>query len=61
MPTGLGGVTSVSAGAEHSLAVADGRVIAWGGNGCGQADVPPGLPEIAAVAAGAEHSLALTR
>ena len=42
VPAGLGGVTSISAGAEHSLAVADGRVIAWGGNGCGQTDVPAG-------------------
>src|SRR5260221_429845 len=53
---------TVPAGADDLFEGAGGAgwVVAWGGNGCGQTDVPPGLPEVVAVAAGAEHSLALT-
>jgi hypothetical protein len=36
------------------------EVAAWGGNGCGQTDVPSGLSNIVAVAAGDTHSVALT-
>ena len=51
---------SVSAGAEHNLALLpDGSVIAWGANEFGQAQVPTGLSNSVAVAAGGFHSLAL--
>ena len=36
-----------------------GRVVAWGSNQYGQADVPAGLTGVIAVAAGSAHSLAL--
>jgi len=67
-------VTAVSAGADHSLALAsDGRVLAWGGNSDGQlgdgttsggtapveVDLPAGIRG-RAVSAGGLHSLALT-
>jgi len=66
-------VTAVSAGADHSLALAsDGRVLAWGGNSDGQlgdgttsggstpveVDLPAGIRG-RAVSAGGLHSLAL--
>jgi hypothetical protein len=68
---GLSGVTQVSAGAEHSLALlANGTVMAWGDNSRGElgdasttsSDVPvavPGLTGVTAVSAGDEFSLAL--
>jgi alpha-tubulin suppressor-like RCC1 family protein len=64
-------VTSVAAGGSHSLALlADGHVMAWGGNAYGQlgngttnnASTPVevhGLSDVTAIAAGANHSLAL--
>ncbi|MFI4985666.1 MAG: IPT/TIG domain-containing protein [Solirubrobacterales bacterium] len=69
--TGLKFVTAVAAGAHHSLALlANGTVVAWGGNGFGQlgdgstteSSVPVavhGLSGVKAIAAGASHSLAL--
>ena len=69
--TGLTGVTQVSAGGEHSLALlANGTVMAWGDNGDGQlgngtttsSDVPvpvTGLTGVTAVSAGEEFSVAL--
>ena len=44
----------------HSLALSnEGTVLAWGGNGSGQATVPAGLTAVTAVAAGSNHNLAL--
>jgi alpha-tubulin suppressor-like RCC1 family protein len=69
--TGLKFVTAVAAGLHHSLALlANGTVVAWGGNGFGQlgdggtteSSVPvavQGLSGVKAIAAGASHSLAL--
>jgi alpha-tubulin suppressor-like RCC1 family protein len=70
--TGLAGVTTLSAGFNHNLAVlAGGTVMAWGANidddlgfstPDGFSDVPsavPGLSSVAAVSAGQDHSLAL--
>ncbi|SPE57140.1 Alpha-tubulin suppressor and related RCC1 domain-containing protein-like protein (modular protein) [Verrucomicrobia bacterium] len=69
IPTGLGGVTTVSAGYKHSLALlANGTVAAWGAGltndpsdfiDYGQAIVPAGLSNVVAVAAGAFHSAAV--
>jgi alpha-tubulin suppressor-like RCC1 family protein len=69
--SGLTGVTAVSAGREHSLALlSGGTVMAWGNNREGQlgngstanSDVPvavSGLTGVTAISAGGEHSLAL--
>jgi alpha-tubulin suppressor-like RCC1 family protein len=69
---GLTGVKAISAGANHSLALlANGTVMAWGGDESGQLgigairegeEVPTavkGLTGVRAVSAGASHSLAL--
>jgi VCBS repeat-containing protein len=63
VPGGLSGVTAVSAGSAHSLALkADGTVVAWGCDAyydAGQCSVPSGLSGVTAIAAGSFHSLAL--
>jgi alpha-tubulin suppressor-like RCC1 family protein len=71
--THLEGVTAISAGANHSLALLkNGMVMAWGANSVGQlgngttteSDVPvavSGLSEVRAVAAGNDFSLALRK
>ncbi len=68
----LSGVTAVTAGAEHGVALlGNGEVMAWGGNGSdqlgngsagGTSNVPSpviGLGGVTTIAAGAHHSLAL--
>jgi formylglycine-generating enzyme required for sulfatase activity len=60
VPAGLSGVTAISAGDSHNLALKeDGTVVAWGDNRYGQASVPAGLSGVTAIAAGGWHSLAL--
>ena len=60
IPAGLSGVTTISAGAYHSLALkSDGTVVAWGWNFLGQIDIPAGLSGVTAISAGGYHSLAL--
>ena len=60
VPAGLEGVTGITAGDAHVLAMkSDGSVAAWGNNGYGQSAVPPGLSGVVAIAAGLNHSLAL--
>ncbi|HET6504130.1 MAG TPA: Ig-like domain repeat protein [Amycolatopsis sp.] len=54
------GVTALSGGAYHLLAVhADGRLVAWGSNVDGQLDTPPGLGTVIDAAAGFYHSVAV--
>jgi len=60
VPAGLSNVTAIAVGAEHSLAITNGKVVAWGYNGSGQLNVPAGLSNVVAVAAGDEYSMALT-
>ncbi len=45
--------------AEAQTAQTSGTVVAWGGNGYGETNVPPNLTDIEAISAGADHSLAL--
>ncbi|MBX3737538.1 MAG: immunoglobulin domain-containing protein [Candidatus Didemnitutus sp.] len=60
VPVELAGVTAISAGATHLLALKlDGTVVALGGNNYGQATVPANLANVVAIAAGNYHSLAL--
>ena len=60
VPEGLRGVSAVTAGTYHSLAVrADGSVLAWGSNYGRVLKVPKGLRSVTAVSAGFKHSLAL--
>lgn len=54
-------MVAVSAGNQHSLALAaNGSVIAWGNNDFGQSDIPANLPTIRLIAAGGMHSLAVS-
>lgn len=51
---------SIEAGEMHNLAVKDGTVVAWGGNGAGQCTVPPAASNsVSKVAAGGRFSVAL--
>jgi uncharacterized repeat protein (TIGR02543 family) len=60
IPEGLGGVTAIAPGGEHTLALkSDGTVVAWGWNDSGQTTIPAGLNSVMAIAAGYSHSVAL--
>lgn len=55
-------LSSISAGAMHSLAVKkNGAVVAWGSNRYGQCRVPAGLSDVVMTAGGRDHSLALKK
>jgi hypothetical protein len=59
-PAQLGAVRAASLGQDHALvALEDGRVLAWGGNGAGQTNVPPDLPPAVSVVAGISNSFAI--
>lgn len=60
VPAGLSGVTKISAGVSHFLAIKnDGSYVAWGDNTFGQTAGPAGITTAQAVAAGEKHSLLL--
>jgi GxGYxYP putative glycoside hydrolase C-terminal domain/GxGYxY sequence motif in domain of unknown function N-terminal/Concanavalin A-like lectin/glucanases superfamily/Regulator of chromosome condensation (RCC1) repeat len=60
IPPGLTNATSISAGANHGLALkSDGTVTAWGYNNFSQTNVPAGMSNIIQVSGGIQHSLAL--
>jgi alpha-tubulin suppressor-like RCC1 family protein len=67
---GLSGATSLSAGASHTCAVAQGSALCWGRNYTGELGLPnavnaydptavPGLGRVRAIAAGTRHSCAI--
>jgi Regulator of chromosome condensation (RCC1) repeat len=59
MPTGLSGVTMVSAGNNHCMALkANGTVVCWGNNSFGQSTPPAGLTDVTAISAGNNFSVA---
>ena len=59
-PAGLGTVTSVAAGYDHTVVLKqDGTVACWGNNDFGQCNVPAGLGTVTSVAAGDYHTVAL--
>jgi alpha-tubulin suppressor-like RCC1 family protein len=54
------GVSAARAGENHSLALKNGRVIAWGSNSCNQLNVPVAARSgVTAIRAGGDNSLAL--
>ena len=59
-PAGLTGVTAISAGWTHCLALSGGTVVAWGDDSYGQTDVPATLANVVAIAAGDNFSVALS-
>ena len=61
VPAGaLSGVTAISAGGHHTVALKDdGTVVAWGDNTAGQTTVPGGLSGVTAISAGFNHTVAL--
>ena len=60
VPASLSGVTAITAGGSHTVALkTDGTLVAWGYNDHGEATVPAGLSGVTALAAGSSHTLAL--
>lgn len=60
VPEGLNGVTAVSAGYSHVVALkSDGTVVAWGSSAYGMSTVPAGLGDAIAVSAGGDFTVAL--
>ena len=60
VPPGLGGVTAISAGGNHTVAlVNDGTVVAWGDNTYGQTTIPETVGSVTAIAAGGNHTVVL--
>lgn len=59
-PLGLNGVTAISGGHAHCLALrTSGSVVAWGWNSSGQCNVPAALGPFTGVSAGYSHSAAV--
>ena len=56
----LTGVSAIASGQEHSIALKDGGVIAWGSNGSGQCNVPNSAKsEVSRIASGYNHTIAV--
>ena len=61
LPSTLSDLVTVSAAADHCLALrADGSIVGWGGNAHGVCDGPPPNGGFLAVNAGGEHGLAVS-
>ena len=55
------GVSAIAGGDQHTIALTDGAVLAWGYNGYGQCDIPDSaISGVSAIAGGAYHTIALT-
>ncbi len=60
VPSGLSGVTAISASGYNCLVLkGDGTIVAWGNNSYGQCNVPSELSGVAAIEGGIYHNLAL--
>ncbi|MEH6450947.1 MAG: RCC1 domain-containing protein [Oleispira sp.] len=57
---GLKGASEVSAGHEHTCAIADNEVRCWGSNADGQLDVPSDINNPTMISSGYKHSCVLT-
>ena len=59
-PANGGGITHISAAGHLAMALTwDGKVVAWGDNTYGQANVPAGLSNVVAIASGGTFAVAL--
>lgn len=56
---GLNGVTAVSAGNDHTCAIANNEVKCWGSNALGQLDIPEGISNPIMISSGSSHSCVL--
>jgi autotransporter-associated beta strand protein len=60
VPQGLTGVSTISAGAYHSVALeSNGTIVAWGYDDDFETNVPPGLTNVSVISAGDYFTLAL--
>ena len=56
----LSGVTAIAGGGQHTIALKDGAVLAWGGNWSGQCTIPDSANSgVTAIACGGYHTIAL--
>ncbi len=59
VPADLTNAVAIAAGAYFSLALTNGKVVAWGDNAYGETTIPAGLSNVTAIAAGYYHGVAL--
>ena len=58
--TAKSGVSAIAGGSQHTIALKDGAVLAWGDNDSGQCDIPASAQSgVTAIAGGGYHTIAL--